>query len=217
VSDASGVGSGGVEAIVVDQLPINEMSSAPSERADARANRRRLIEAAHEVFRERGLDAEMKEIAERAGVGIGTIYRNFPGKDDLIAAIVGQMVANIGEVIASSAAVADPVEAVRSFLRGGFGVMERYGDLAMLVLHGNMPPGCQEHFDTLDRSQVGEVLRRGIASGVFRPDLNIEVAVAWLSSAFVPWNFHELRRTYTIDEIVCAYSDLFLKGATRDG
>ena len=60
----------------------------PSERADARANRARLVEAARAVFSERGLAAEMKEIAERAGVGVGTIYRNFPSKEDLIVAIM---------------------------------------------------------------------------------------------------------------------------------
>lgn len=57
-------------------------------RADAERNRRRLIDAATAVFCERGLDVGVSEIAERAGVGRGTLFRNFPSKDDLIAAIV---------------------------------------------------------------------------------------------------------------------------------
>jgi AcrR family transcriptional regulator len=65
--------------------------NAPEERhlrADAERNRRRLLEAAAEVFRERGLEAGVAEIAQRAGVGRGTLFRNFPSKEDLFAAVV---------------------------------------------------------------------------------------------------------------------------------
>jgi AcrR family transcriptional regulator len=57
-------------------------------RADAERNRRRLIEAATELFRERGLEVGVGEIAERAGVGRGTLFRNFPSKDALVVAVV---------------------------------------------------------------------------------------------------------------------------------
>ncbi len=57
-------------------------------RADAERNRRRLVDAAEALFRERGLDVGVAEIAQRAGVGRGTLFRNFPTKQDLIAAIV---------------------------------------------------------------------------------------------------------------------------------
>jgi AcrR family transcriptional regulator len=58
------------------------------QRSDAARNRQRLLEAATAVFGERGLDAGVGEIAARAGVGRGTLFRNFPTKQDLIAAIV---------------------------------------------------------------------------------------------------------------------------------
>jgi AcrR family transcriptional regulator len=58
------------------------------QRSDAARNRRRLLEAATAVFAERGLDAGVGEIAARAGVGRGTLFRNFASKEDLIAAIV---------------------------------------------------------------------------------------------------------------------------------
>jgi AcrR family transcriptional regulator len=57
-------------------------------RADAERNRRRVLEAAGELFRERGLEASVADIAQRAGVGRGTVFRNFPTKEDLIAAIL---------------------------------------------------------------------------------------------------------------------------------
>lgn len=57
-------------------------------RADAERNRRRLLDAATEMFCERGLDVGVGEIAQQAGVGRGTLFRNFPSKEHLIAAIV---------------------------------------------------------------------------------------------------------------------------------
>jgi len=78
-------------------------------RADAERNRRRLLEAAQEVFRERGLDAGVAEIAQRAGVGRGTLFRNFPTKQDLIAAIV---VERMGEVAAHGRTLLDAPDAV---------------------------------------------------------------------------------------------------------
>ena len=57
-------------------------------RADAERNRRRLIEAATEMFGERGMEVGVAEIAQRAGVGRGTLFRNFPSKEALIAAVV---------------------------------------------------------------------------------------------------------------------------------
>ncbi|MGH3262314.1 MAG: TetR/AcrR family transcriptional regulator, partial [Trebonia sp.] len=57
-------------------------------RADAERNRRRLLDAASEMFCERGLDVGVAEIAEHAGVGRGTLFRNFPTKEHLIAAIL---------------------------------------------------------------------------------------------------------------------------------
>src|ERR1700729_3804105 len=57
-------------------------------RADAQRNRRRLLEGATELFSERGLEVGVADIAAHAGVGRGTLFRNFPSKEHLIAAIV---------------------------------------------------------------------------------------------------------------------------------
>jgi AcrR family transcriptional regulator len=57
-------------------------------RADARRNRERILEAAKEVFGEQGADAQMDDVARRAGVGVGTVYRHFPNKDVLMGELV---------------------------------------------------------------------------------------------------------------------------------
>jgi AcrR family transcriptional regulator len=85
-------------------------------RADAERNRRRLLDAAQALFRERGLDVGVAEIAQRAGVGRGTLFRNFPTKQDLIAAIV---IDRMGEAIAYGRGLLDapdPEEALFGFL-----------------------------------------------------------------------------------------------------
>ena len=75
----------------------DKMVYAP-ERADARANRQRILDAALLLIAERGAGAEIKEVAERAGVGVGTIYRNFATKDDLIRGIIEEMLQRFYEV-----------------------------------------------------------------------------------------------------------------------
>jgi AcrR family transcriptional regulator len=57
-------------------------------RADARRNRERILEAAKDVFGEQGADAQMDDVARRAGVGVGTVYRHFPNKDVLMGELV---------------------------------------------------------------------------------------------------------------------------------
>src|SRR4051794_39180405 len=61
-------------------------------RADAERNRRRLLEAARELFAEKGPSVGLDEVAQRAGVGVGTAYRRFPCKQDLIDALFEERV-----------------------------------------------------------------------------------------------------------------------------
>ena len=82
-------------------------------RADAERNLRRVLDAALEVFAEHGIDAPVTLIAERAGVGVATIFRRFPTKDDLLAALL----AHRGEQLVAAADAAlerdDPEAAFR--------------------------------------------------------------------------------------------------------
>jgi AcrR family transcriptional regulator len=85
------------------------MASAPAEqplRRDAERNRQRLIAAAREVFRERGLRATMDDVAHHAGVGVGTAYRRFANKDELIGALFDDIMDHA--VAVAHEAAADP-------------------------------------------------------------------------------------------------------------
>src|SRR4051794_41366142 len=61
-------------------------------RADAARNRARILEAATEVFAERGLDVTLDEIAAHAGLGVGTVYRRFTGRGGLVEGVFGERV-----------------------------------------------------------------------------------------------------------------------------
>ena len=64
--------------------------TAQTLRRDAQANRERILEAARAVFAEEGIDASVEQIAQRAGVGMGTLYRRFPTKHDLVEAVIAE-------------------------------------------------------------------------------------------------------------------------------
>jgi AcrR family transcriptional regulator len=66
-------------------------------RADAKRNRDRIVEVARDVFREKGYDAPLDEVAKRAGVGAGTLYRHFPTRDALLDAIMQSWVDRVNE------------------------------------------------------------------------------------------------------------------------
>lgn len=85
-------------------------------RADAARNRELLLAAAAAEFAERGLDASVADIARRAGVGKGTVFRHFPAKDDLIAAIVLDRIQTLADVGGQLLGAADPAAALLEFL-----------------------------------------------------------------------------------------------------
>jgi AcrR family transcriptional regulator len=85
-------------------------------RADAARNRRLLLAAAADEFAERGLEASVADIARRAGVGKGTVFRHFATKDDLLAAIVIDRIDALNAVGERLLAAADPGTALLEFL-----------------------------------------------------------------------------------------------------
>src|ERR1700722_16097767 len=84
--------------------------SAPdrSMRADARRSREAILAAAGELFAERGSEVQMDEIAERAGLGMGTLYRHFATKQALLAAIIGRRFVAMTDLARAADKGADP-------------------------------------------------------------------------------------------------------------
>src|ERR1700754_4986030 len=97
-----------------------KMSSAKKRarkpRADAQRNRERIIEVAKLIFTRRGAEASMDEIAKRAKIGPGTLYRHFPTRDDLLAAVYISEVEKLAEAQRKFSAELPPVEALRAWM-----------------------------------------------------------------------------------------------------
>jgi AcrR family transcriptional regulator len=85
-------------------------------RADAERNRRRIMEAAAEVFGERGLAATLDAVAERAGVGVGTVYRRFPDKEALVDALFEERIDEVRAIADEAARIEDGWDALTTFM-----------------------------------------------------------------------------------------------------
>jgi len=92
------------------------LTDGPTLRADAQQNRDKILAAAEEVFLERGATVSLNEVARRAGVGIGTLYRRFPTREDLLAAAYSARFVAFAEEMRSRAGEADPLSALRAYL-----------------------------------------------------------------------------------------------------
>lgn len=87
------------------------------QRADAQRKRTALVQAALEVFAESGVDAPVREVAERAGVGLGTVYRHFPQRSDLIVAVYRSQVDECADAAEDLASRHPPFEALARWMQ----------------------------------------------------------------------------------------------------
>ena len=84
-------------------------------RADARRNRERLVAAARDVFAEQGVSASMEAIARKAGVGVGTLYRHFPTRLDVVEAVYEEDVQELTDAAQRAVSTLEPLPAVEAF------------------------------------------------------------------------------------------------------
>lgn len=156
-------------------------------RADAQRNLEALINAAKVVFAKAGVDAPVREIAEKAGVGLGTVYRHFPQRSDLIAAVFRYEVDACARASVTLAAEHEPADALCKWLvrfsdfvatKKGLAPALHSGDPAYKSLRG--------YFDQNLRPAIDRLLARAMEAGQIRKDVDAEelmYAVAHLSSA----------------------------------
>ncbi|WP_327035945.1 helix-turn-helix domain-containing protein [Micromonospora ureilytica] len=86
-------------------------------RADARSNRDRVVAAAREAFASAGLEAPMREVARRAGVGVATLYRHFPTRTELVATVLAERVDACGVQVRRALDDPDPWRALSGVVR----------------------------------------------------------------------------------------------------
>lgn len=146
-------------------------------RADAARNRARLLEVAYETFAAEGLSVPIDEIARRAGVGAGTVYRHFPTKEALFQAVIAERIRGVVEEGRSLLAEADPAEAIFMFLRSmvlQWGAADR-GLVDALAGSGidvnTLVPEAEAEDEYL--TVVGDLLAAAQRAGTVRSDITV--------------------------------------------
>jgi len=159
-------------------------------RADARRNLERVLDAAAEVFAAEGPDASVDEIAKRAGVGHGTVFRRFPTKDDLMFAVIERHVEELRKLAEEALAAADPGEAFFDFVRRVAELNMRTPGLHRCVVHCGDKPGAAE-LETLTARIVTRAQRAGAVRRDVKPeDVRLLVRSALTSATEGQWRRH---------------------------
>jgi AcrR family transcriptional regulator len=157
-------------------------------RADARLNRERLVAAARELFGERGVSVEMREIAERAGLAVGTIYRHFLSKDDLILGVLDDALATASATADAADRCQEPLSAVLMLLEHSISLTATYGWLVEAYNRGLLPERCRAEAARMSieynlQGRFERILQRCVDAGELRPQLDVATAAALLKAS----------------------------------
>ncbi len=144
-------------------------------RVDSLRNRELLLEAATEIFSAGGSQASLEAVARKAGVGIGTLYRHFPTRDDLFEAVYRREVDHLGDVADALMDDAEPIEALRKWLHANVRLVSAKKGMIEglhLVAHGSSELKAY----SLERliAAAGKLLGRAVAAGQIRSDISAE-------------------------------------------
>jgi AcrR family transcriptional regulator len=144
--------------------------SEPVLRRDAALNRARVLTAAEEVFAEHGFSASVEEIARRAGVGMGTLYRRFPTKEALVAELVRQFVVEFAEQVEAASLVSRGMGLEQFMYRAGEMVSKRRAFLLLAKTWGAFEVG---ELRVKLRARLGELLADAQKYGRISPDIQL--------------------------------------------
>jgi AcrR family transcriptional regulator len=140
-------------------------------RRDAERNRLRILQAAREVFADRGLDASLDQIAAHARVGIGTVYRRFPDKDALIDALFEERIDEVAAAGQRALSASDPWEGLVSFIQQANALQARDRGLkqALLSRGAHRTERAREKIIPI----ATELVARAQQAGSLRADLDL--------------------------------------------
>jgi AcrR family transcriptional regulator len=143
-------------------------------RADARRNREKVLAAARAAFADQGIAAQMEDVARRADVGVGTVYRHFPTKEALLDALSDEVFAVVAVYVRTLLTLDDPWEAFTRAM--WFGAEKTAGDRAFTEILAEIRTGparmCPGKEDLL--VTMGELMDRCKAAGAMRADARVE-------------------------------------------
>jgi AcrR family transcriptional regulator len=144
-------------------------------RADARRNVEALIEAARTVFATSGVDAPAKQITDLAGVGVGTLYRHFPQRSDLVKAVVESGIDAVADAGPALSATHEPAEALTEWVHRFTELLATKRGLAS-ALHSGDPAfaGLPGYFLQRLGPVLAALMDAAVADGTVRDDISAE-------------------------------------------
>ncbi|MDQ0779757.1 AcrR family transcriptional regulator [Streptomyces aurantiacus] len=141
-------------------------------RADARRNREKILNAAVHVFTTEGLEAHLERIAKEAGVGSGTLYRNFPTREALIEAVYRNEVTHLCDAAPTLLAQKPPEEALRAWTRLFLDyVTAKYGMIDALRAIAATGGNPYSHSRELIQAAITSLMDACVAAGKIRTDI----------------------------------------------
>jgi AcrR family transcriptional regulator len=148
--------------------------SARKPRSDAQRNRERILEVAKQVFTRRGADASMDEIAKRAKIGPGTLYRHFPTRDNLLEAVYITEVEKLAAAQKRLSAELPPIEALRAWLLVFIDYIAAKKIIvpALNAMAGG-PSRVFEQSNQVMADAANALAGRAVSSGDLRPDVDL--------------------------------------------
>jgi AcrR family transcriptional regulator len=157
----------------MDVSQITQPMPAPTairqQRSDARRNRERVISAARKCMARDGLDAQMEEIARQAKVGVGTVYRHFPTKDELIEALARDRFERLAELANEALTKDEPWQAFCDFMRASAKIQTE--DLALSEVLVSRPEVMQRSAEAVGILDLtAKIMARAQESGALRAD-----------------------------------------------
>jgi AcrR family transcriptional regulator len=155
-------------------------------RADAQRNRESLLAVAREVIAEQGVEASLRDVARRAGVGIGTLYRHFPTREALVQAVLSGRLEAMAETAEAALGAASPGEALFAWLRrfsAGSGAFHGLPGSVLAALrdeHSELHAACARL-----QLAAGRLLARAQETGEVRP--GVDPADLFVAAAALGW------------------------------
>ena len=140
-------------------------------RRDAERNRLRILKAASEVFNERGLEVSLDEVARHAGVGVGTVYRRFRTKDDLIEALFMDRIEAVATLAEEAAEAADPWTGLVCFMVRAAGMLADDRGLRQMMMYASYGRDKVWYARQRNAPLVTALVKRAQAAGQLRADL----------------------------------------------
>lgn len=202
------------EVNLTDRVKIAAEKREKPMRPDAQRSRESILQAAKAVFAASGVDAPVRAIAQQAGVGLGTLYRHFPQRADLIAAVFRREIDACADDAAVMAKTHPPFEALAHWMRRYAAYIATKRGLAK-ALHSGDPAydALPAHFDQRLRPALRGLLDTAVQAGTVRSDVEADELLSAVASLGMSAYASDLGR---VERMVALLVDGLRYGAGAD-